>query len=264
MPYLPIDSRHSIHYLEFNPAGSKTVLLLHGLGATGDSWVLQVPALIESGYRLLAPDVRGFGKSDFPGGKSNITDMSQDMARLLEETHTTSAAVVGISMGGTIALQLALDTPCIVDHLVLINTFSSLRPKKASIWLYFAFRFILVHTLGLKVQAKAVSRRIFPNPQQETFRQELERQIASADERGYRSAMRALGKFNVTHRLGEIQCPTLIITGAEDSTVPPENQRQLVEGIQNARQIMIPGAGHAVTIQEPERVNQILLEFFGR
>ncbi len=63
MPIFEISPRLSIHYLEHNPSGNPTVLLLHGLGATGDSWLLQFPPLTEAGYHVLGPDVRGFGKS---------------------------------------------------------------------------------------------------------------------------------------------------------------------------------------------------------
>jgi 3-oxoadipate enol-lactonase len=261
MPVLNLAPQLNIHYLDHNPAGSRTAVLLHGLGATGDSWALQVPALTQRGFRLLAPDARGFGRSTYPGGGVKISDLAEDMAQLIRQTKNNRVSIVGISMGGTIALQLTLDHPELVNRLVLINTFASLRPDKPSIWLYFAMRFILLHIFGLPAQAKAVSQRLFPQPHQTVYREELERQIASADVRGYRAAMRALARFNVVKRLGEIQCPTLVITGAEDTTVPPANQHQLVTGIKGVHHIVLADAGHAATVQQAELVNQIMIDF---
>ena len=261
MPTSNIAPVCSIHYLDPNSSGSPSVLLLHGLGATGESWGLQIPALIEAGYRPIAPDARGFGKSTYPGGSHTIEAMAGDMAALLDRLGAEAAHVVGISMGGTLALSLALHHPQKVDKLVLVNTFSSLRPDKLSIWLYFAFRLVLVHTLGLETQAKAVAGRIFPAPEQNEMRRVLVAQICQADPWGYRATMRALARFNVVERLGEIRAPTLVITGADDTTIPPKNQKTLVERIPGARQIVIPNAGHAVTAQQPEAFNQEMCAF---
>jgi pimeloyl-ACP methyl ester carboxylesterase len=213
-----------------------------------------------AGYRILAPDARGFGRSTYPGG-SSIHDMAADVAELLEHLSIHNLDVVGISMGGTLALQLALDYPERVKKLVLVNTFASLRPRQPSVWLYFIFRFALVHTLGLPTQARAVALRIFPQSSQESLRQELIRQIVQADPRGYRAAMRALGRFNVSKQLHRIASPTLVVTGERDTTVPAENQRMLAAGIKHATQVVIPEAGHAVTAEKPETFNSILVEF---
>jgi pimeloyl-ACP methyl ester carboxylesterase len=86
-------------------------------------------------------------------------------------------------------------------------------------------------------------------------------QILQADPRAYRAAMRSLGIFNSSCRLTQINAPTLIVTAENDSTVAPANQRVLVENIPGARQVLIPAAGHAVTIDQPERFNQAMLDF---
>ena len=130
-----------------------------------------------------------------------------------------------------------------------------------SSWLYFAFRFILVHTLGHTAQARTVARRIFPHPEQEVLRAALVSQILEADPRGYRAVMRALARFNVRDRLSEISSPTMIISGSADSTVPLPVQEQLVVGIPGARQAVIHGAGHAVIAEKPDKFNLLLLDF---
>ena len=137
----------TIHYNLYNEAGNFPVLLLHGLGATGESWGFQIPALVESGFSVIAPDARGFGGSSFPGRRTTIQQMAGDMVDLLQQLSIQQAHVVGISMGGTLALQMAIDHPRMIAKLMLVNTFGRLQPKNPGVWLYFLIRFILVHTL---------------------------------------------------------------------------------------------------------------------
>jgi 3-oxoadipate enol-lactonase len=262
MSYLTVTPKLRISYIDHRPEnGGETVILLHGLGATGESWGLQIPALLQAGFRVIAPDVRGFGRSTYPGGGSSITHIAQDIFLLMDHCQVKKATVVGISMGGTIALQFALDHPGRVNRLVLVNTFASLRPNNIRIWFYFLIRAILVHTLGLPIQAKSVANHIFPRPEQAEFRKKLIEQILQADIHGYRAAMRALVRFNVRSRLHEIKVPTLVITGESDTTVPPINQRDLVASIEGAQQLVIPQAGHAIIADHPDEFNQALLDF---
>ena len=190
--------------------------------------------------------------------------MTADFIRLLDHLQTGPVDVVGISMGGTHALQLALDAPKMVHRLVLVNTFARLGPQRTSDLFYFAGRMLVIYTLGLSTQARMVSAHIFPEPEQQELREELIRQINQADPRGYRAAMLALGRFNVESRLSEVQSPTLVITAERDTTVQPRIQRRLVEGIPNAQQVIIPDAGHAVTADQPQIFNKTLIEFLGQ
>jgi 3-oxoadipate enol-lactonase len=260
MPSVTTAPDQTIFYREYNPNGKPAVLLLHGLGATGESWAYQVPELEKAGFRVIAPDARGFGRSSY-AGKTSVQRMAADMAALLERLEISRVHAVGISMGGTIALQLALDYPDCVDRLVLVNTFAQLRPKSLRSWMYFLLRFLLIHTVGIHTQAKTVARRVFPRPDQAWLRQELMAQIHQANARGYRATMRALGLFRVEKRLGEMDSPTLVVTGEKDNTVAPENQLVLVEKIRSARHVTIPGGGHAVAVDQPAAFNQVLLEF---
>src|SRR3990172_8580936 len=101
----------TLHYLDPNPAGRKAVLLLHGLGADAASWTLQLPVLTAAGFRPIAPDTPGFGQSPYDGGGWSIRRVAAGMAGLLKELKTGPAHVVGLSMGGTIAQQFALEYP---------------------------------------------------------------------------------------------------------------------------------------------------------
>jgi 3-oxoadipate enol-lactonase len=251
----------TLHVLDPNPNGSPAVLLLHGLGANGLSWILQFDALGEAGYRPIAPDVPGFGESPYDGRGWSIVWVSRAIADLNKELGIVPAHVVGISMGGIIAQQLVLDHPRVVRKLVLVNTFSVLRPKQLSGWFYFLQRFILVHLLGLPAQATFVAKRIFPGHDQQAMRDLLVAQINQADPRAYRAAMRSLGLFNSSKRLGEISAPTLVITGDRDTTVPMASQKILADRIPSARQVIIQNAGHAATIDQPAAFSAALLDF---
>jgi pimeloyl-ACP methyl ester carboxylesterase len=250
-----------LHYLDPNAAGQPTVLLLHGLGADATSWTLQLPALTGAGFRPIATDTPGFGQSPYDGHGWSIRRIAAELASLLEELQTGPAHVVGLSMGGTIAQQFALDFPQLTRRLVLVSTFSVLRPDTLSGWFYFIQRLVVVNTLGLPAQARLVAQRIFPAPHQEYLREILVETISNADPRAYRKAMASLGLFNSMKRLGEIKVPTLVVTGADDTTVTPARQRLLVDGIPDARQVIVPHAGHAVPVDQAERFNRELLAF---
>jgi 3-oxoadipate enol-lactonase len=252
---------NTLFYLDPQPNGEPGILLLHGLGANSSSWQLQMPDLLDTGFRPIAPDLPGFGKSRHLGGSWSIRYAAQAVASLLGHLQAAPLHVVGISMGGTVALQLALDYPGLVKKLVLVSTFARLRPESLGGWLYFAQRSLLVWGSGLESQAQYVARRIFPGERQQELRQALIEQIMQANPSVYKQAMRSLGLFTVQDRLGEIQAPTLVITGEADTTVPVHNQRPLVDKIPGARQVVLPDAGHALCVEQPERFNQVLLDF---
>src|SRR4030042_1035393 len=108
------------------------VLLLHGLGSCGEDWALQRPALLPY-FTLLAPDLRGQGASPMPAGWPTIADLAADVRLLLERLAIRSAHVVGLSLGGAVALQLAADEPARWRSLVAGNAFARLRATRGSL-----------------------------------------------------------------------------------------------------------------------------------
>jgi pimeloyl-ACP methyl ester carboxylesterase len=250
-----------LHFLDTNPSGTQAVLLLHGLGATGASWTLQLPALTGAGFRPIAPDAPGFGDSPYDGRGWSASRGAAELAALLVELGTGPVHVVGLSMGGVIAQQFVHDFPQLTRKLVLVSTFSALRPDDLSGWIYFLRRILAVSVFGLRAQARVVAGRIFPNPDQAPLREMLIETISRADPRAYRGAMRALGLYDSRKWLAQIQAPTLVVTGTADSTVSPTRQKLLLEGIPGAHQVVIQDAGHALTIDHAETFNRILLEF---
>jgi 3-oxoadipate enol-lactonase len=261
MPEQLIDPGITIHYLDYygeKPAG---VLLLHGLGATCQSWQLQTPALLDAGYRVIVPDLRGFGNSAYPGGSNNPEIMARDMARLVNRLDLEKVHLVGISLGGTVALELAINNPELVKSLVITNSFARLRPKKISLWIYYLVRLMLVHLIGIETQATYVANKLFDD---DLLSRTFKEQVCQSDPQGYRSTMRSLAYFDVTREVGKIQKPTLVITGDQDTVVPLENQVELSELIPGSEHLIIPGAGHAVTVEKPDEFNHMLTAFLLR
>ena len=250
----------TLHFLDPNPSGKPAVLLLHGLGADGSSWTLQIPALSQAGFRPLAPDAPGFGGSPYDGRGWNIRRVAAQMAGLLEELGTGPVTVVGLSMGGVIAQQLALDFPHLTKKLVLVSTFSVLRPEDLSGWGYFIRRALAILTLGMQAQAQVVARRLFPDPKDEPLRS-MYLAVIAAPTACLSPGHAVAGPVQFQETVGTIKVPTLVITGTEDTTVSPARQKLLVEGIPGACQVVIPQRGHAVSIDQAEKFNQALLEF---
>jgi len=248
-------------FLDPNPTGEPLVLLLHGLGSDSTSWDYQIPALIGANLRPISVDLPGFGQSIYNGREWKIPRIAGMTAELVRSITASTCFVVGISMGGTIALQLCLDYPELVDRLVLVSTFATLRPKRLHEWRYLISRFISANLHGVNAQAEMVAQRVFPNAKQELMRKTLIRQICQADPKAYKSAMNALCFFDVRKRLHEISNPTLVISGKEDTTIPLENQSELARKINNAQQVIIPGGGHAIIADQPELFNKVLLDF---
>jgi 3-oxoadipate enol-lactonase len=263
MPTFQRDHGEKLYYLDENPGSRETILLLHGLGVNSQSWVLQIPDFVKAGYRVIAPDLPGFGQSSDCAFKGFV-HMAAGISNLVQYLEVQSVTTLGISMGGIVALQLALDYPSKVDRLVLVNTLAKLDLGNPLLWPYYLSRVVLIQTRGLEDQAKVVARHLFPRPEDELYRQATIESIKEADLDSYRRALRAIARFNVQPRLREIDCPTLVITGANDTTIPAKNQLGLAEGIPKADHVIIQNAGHAVCIDQSESFNRSVLEFLAR
>jgi 3-oxoadipate enol-lactonase len=251
----------TVHILDPYPQGSPPVLLLHGMGATGQSWSLQFPALIRAGYRPLAPDVPGFGDSPYDDKGWSITRAANDIINSLEEIGSGAAHITGLSMGGVIAQQIAHDHPYMTRKLVLVSTFSRLRPDNLTEWYYFLRRIFALSVRGLPAQAEVVAKRVFPLPEQAFLRDLLRETITHSNQHAYRKAMVALGCFDSRKWLGTLTQPTLVVTGSVDTTVSPKLQKKLATQIPGAKHIILKDSGHAVPVDHADQFNQILLDF---
>lgn len=239
----------------------RPVLLLHGLGVYGESWWHQKQALSQCGYFPIAPDLPGFGKTPPEDRRWSVKGAAASTLRMLDNLEIDKSVVCGLSMGGAVGLQMAISYPDRLSGLVLINTFSALRPASFSEAFYFVNRGLRAYLLSPGDQADLVAHRIFPQPEHAEWRIRLVESIRASDPKIYRQAMIALARFNVNKHLPKINVPTMVITGAQDTTIPPKVQTRMANRIPSAKQYLIDEAGHGVIVDHFDVVNRLLLEF---
>jgi 3-oxoadipate enol-lactonase len=211
---------------------------------------------------VITPDLRGHGQTPLAGRSVTIAQMAADVVELLDRLDARPAHVLGLSMGGCVALNLALDRPAYVRSLILVNTGAALRLSK---WRYLRGmqRIVAILAGGSSAMARVVAQGLFPDPDQASLRQEAISRLSRADRWSYLAAVIAILRFDVRPRLAEIHCPTLVIAGAEDSTVGPQPPRFLAEHIPSARLAVIPNSRHVTPADQPEGFNRTVLDFLG-
>ncbi len=256
-----------MHSLEHNgvritweSAGSGApLLLLHGLGGGLLDWEPQV-APFSAHYRVLRLDVRGHGNSDKPSGLYRVEDFTGDAAAVLREAGAGPAHVVGLSMGGMIAMQLALDAPDLVRSLVLANTGPEVKGENAAEKLALWQRRFLTRFLSMEKFAAILAGRLFPEPGQEAMQAEFRRRWAANDPASYRQAYLALLRWSVADRLEQIRKPTLVIHSEMDYTTFARKERW-AKRIPGARTATIAGGRHAVSMDKAAEFNRVVLGF---
>jgi pimeloyl-ACP methyl ester carboxylesterase len=232
------------------------VVLLHGLGTDRRIWLYQVPVLCARVPTILI-DLRGHGRSSAPAGEWTIADMARDVVRLLRQLGAERAHLVGLSMGGMVAQQFALDYPYATASLVLAGTVGALPQEAARE----ALAFIETHSMAEVAKTRITA--AFSDAVDPVMRLHLIEAVALNDKAAYARAVRAVFGFSVGSRLEEIHAPTLVIAGEADRTVPYAAMEELAARIRGARLVGIPGAAHISNMERPQEFNRALLEFLG-
>jgi 3-oxoadipate enol-lactonase len=241
--------------------GSTPLVLIHGLGSSGDDWFVQLPAFAPH-FLCVAVDLRGHGLSEKPAGRYSIGVFAADVAALLRALDLPPAHILGLSLGGMVAQQLALAQPQLVRSLVLINTLPGLWPPPRQIMRMGLHRLTSPwRAPDMARIAERVAADLFPDPAAEFFRTQAAARFAANDPAAYHNATLAVARFWPGSALQRIACPTLIIAGDADLVVPGVYQERLRKALPHAGFVSIPGAGHACNIDRPEVVNTAVLEF---
>ena len=187
--------------------------------------------------------------------------MAADVAALLDALHARPAHVVGLSLGGCVALALALDHAARVRSLTLVNTFARPEAAGARGALRFLARLGLLACAPMPVVAAHVARGLFPKPEQRDLYLAAVASLASNPRRTYLASLRGLASFDVRRRLGDVRRPTLVIAGDRDTTVPLAAKRRLQQSIPGAELAIVPDSGHVTPCDQAERFNRLLLAF---
>lgn len=253
-------------YYEQQGEGPDLVLIM-GLGANLGAWALNTPAFARH-YRTLTFDNRGAGRSDAPAGNWSIRDMAADTAALMEALGIARAHIVGVSMGGMIAQELAIGWPGRVDRLVIACS----RARASALRRTVAVAQRALWEAGIPREAIAALQqpwgRTTATLQDERLPLallELQAQdpypIAPA---AYLRQLDATIAHDTVDRLGQISAPTLVLVGAEDILTPPYESIELARLIPGAELRILPRGGHGFNGEYPKEFNQAVLDFLRR
>lgn len=260
MPYAFVNGINM--YYEMEGEGFP-LLALPGMGSSLEIWSPEYRNPLQAKYRLLLMDYRGIGRSDAPDIEYSVPMLARDIAELMTAVGIDRANIMGLSLGGMIAQELALTWPEKVEKLVLCATHCGTKhyirlpePKtknKQEVEDVYADSIVagmypreFIENNPAKIEDIIKRETIFPLPP-EIF------------ERHYQAAR----SFDSYDRLEQLKCPTLILTGDQDLMVNPENSKMLAQFIPQSKLEIIPGGGHGFLEQYPELVLSLVMDFLG-
>lgn len=248
-----------IHWEELG--GGDPLLLIMGLGYTLEMWHRTAPILSQR-YRTILFDNRGVGRSDVPAGPYSIPSMAADAAAVLDSAGIDRAHVFGISMGGMIAQEFALQYPKRVRSLILGCT-SHGGPEAvladAEVLTTLAARATMSVEEGVRAMIRFVYDRSTPS---ERIEEDLViRRRTFPTIQGYLGQLQGIFAYESRSRLSQLKVPTLVVHGESDRLVPPENGRRLARLIEGARLEMIAGASHIFPTDQPEKAHSAIQRF---
>jgi pimeloyl-ACP methyl ester carboxylesterase len=214
MPFVRFEGRR-LHYL-VRGAGAPTVLI-HGLGSSAADWAFQVPAL-EHDCQLILPDLPGCGLSAPPPHPYSVAHWAQAIWGLLDALELRQPNLVGFSMGGAVALEMALQRPAAVPRLALINSLASYRVDHWTKWCKARIDAGLVRLVGIRRTAALIAARLFPDPAQAAMRERAAIVIGSVPAKTYLDMAKALERWSCVARLDQLRCRSLLIAAEYDYT----------------------------------------------
>lgn len=250
----------ALHYEE---AGSgQPLVLIHGFPLSGAIWKFQLQGL-SSDYRVITPDLRGFGKSSVPEGDYSMDLFADDVVSLLDHLGIDRAVFCGMSMGGYVVMNLARRYPERVKGICLMVTRGGADDEAGKMR-----RTVLaceVLKTGATAAAGVFSSILFApetaNSQPELL-EEVRQIMMAADPAGLAGGLLAMrDRDDFSGRLGEFGCPALVVGALDDMAIPPDESRLLSEGLKGSTLCMIEGAGHMVMLEKPAEVNLALRQF---
>jgi 3-oxoadipate enol-lactonase len=256
MPYATVDNIRL--YYETHGKGIP-LLFIHGLGSSSKDWELQITEFAKF-YQVILVDLRGHGQSDKPQDPYTISIFVNDIICLIKSLGFSSVNIVGISLGGMVALQLAVHAPQLVRTLIVVNSCPAIVPKTIMDRLRLSTRIALVHLIGIRNTTYVISRKLFPKPEQALLRNTMVERWSQNDRKVYLNSYRAVIGWSVMEKLNIIDCPTLVITGDRDY-IPMSLKKECVSRITKADLLVITDSGHATPVDQPEKFNKALFEF---
>jgi len=261
-----VGSGHSIHLAERGPADGAPVVFLHGSGpgaSATSNFSRNAEDFAKAGYRVILPDLIGYGQSSKPEGIDYTLDLfTKTVLSALDQHGIERAALVGNSLGGGIAVQIALDRPKFVDRLILMAP--GCVAEQAS---YFTMPGIakMKSSFGspdfnLEEQRKLIANLVHPD-WAERIPDELVKERFEVAKTQPKDVLARMKTPNLGPRLGELQCPVFVMWGLNDEFCPESHARLFLDRCNDARSITFARTGHWVQVERASEFNSYALEF---
>jgi 3-oxoadipate enol-lactonase len=252
-----------IHYQE-SGSGPETIVFSHGLLMSGAMFSEQVKAL-DDRFRCITYDHRGQGRSEVTESGYDLDALTEDAAALIRELGAAPCHFAGLSMGGFIGMRLALRHPGLLKSLTLMDTSADPEPEQnkgpyrrlAFIGRWLGFRPVIRPLMKIMF-----GRTFLADPAQAALRREWKSHLLNLNRVGTsRAAHGVIDRAGVYDQLNQIRTPTLVLVGDEDVATVPAKAERLARAIRSSELVVIPGAGHSASIEQPEAVTQALSGF---
>jgi 3-oxoadipate enol-lactonase len=241
-------NQHRLHWRETGNPQAPAVMFVNSLGTDCRLWD-ELAGLLGRDWRILLYDKRGHGLSEAPPGPYTIALLADDVLALADHLHLARFALVGLSIGGLIAQQVALQAPSRLTALVLADTAAQIGT--AASW---NARIAAVNAEGLPGIADAVMQRWFTpafHAAQPDALRGWRAMLCGTAPAGYVAACAALRDADLTARIGAITAPTLVLAGDADQSTPPDLVRATASRIPGARFALIADCGHIPPAEQP-------------
>jgi pimeloyl-ACP methyl ester carboxylesterase len=253
----------NLAYDDLGPKSGRPVLLVHGHPFDRSMWRPQAEYLANNGYRVLTPDLRGYGESPTEDTKTGLDVFAQDLVDLADHLQLTNFVLGGLSMGGQIAMQLVKDHPGRVQALLLADTFATLdTPQARQARIDTAAR---ITEEGMAHYAEELLPKMIAKQTRAT-RPDVENHVRTmmrnAPKEGAAAALRGRAERpDYTGSLKHIRVPTLVVVGSEDEFTPVSDAELLHREIRTSTLVVIEGAGHLPNLERETEFNDALSTF---
>ena len=259
-----------IHYQEAGDDEAPPIILIHGFISSNLIWSNTLLPLANAGFRVIAPDLPGYGYSDKPADRRyTIAEQAHAVKRLMDRLEIESATIVGASYGGAVAAMMALDYPERVDRLILVGTVSNDEARKNLLLRVSRFPIVGDIVTPLFLGSRWVLRKRMQNMYQRMGRPINERMVASrhhllATSNTHRVMIRTARRWSanrIEREASLIRQPTMLVWGDQDDHFPLANALKLRDTIPNARLIVFRNCGHLPPAEYPEKFVEVVANF---
>jgi len=232
----------------------------HSLACNLHMWDEEAKRLSKR-YKVLRYDTRGHGASSAPAGAYTLDLLADDLKGLLQALGVPSTHFVGLSMGGMIGQTFALKYPGMFNSLALCDTTSRYPAEAAPLW---AERIKTVESQGMEPMVAPTLERWFTAPYRKARPEVVEKvatMIRTTPVPGFVGCCHAIPKINLTARLKEIRCPSVVIVGKDDPGTPVAMAEDIHQALPGSKLVIIPSAAHLSNLEQPDAFNQALGDF---